>query len=249
MDVVLTPIEPVSMPKTIALLRNVPLFSLLEDKTLTQVAEAAQPVALERDQVLFFRGDASRGFYVVVQGRIKLYIDGPNGVEKVIETVGPGGTFGEAVMFLRQPYPVNTAALTPAEVLFIPRDVIERLLDANRDFCQRMLAGMAMRLRSLIHDIETYSVCSATQRVIGYLLQLLPEAGVATNDGPILLELPVQKYVLASRLNLKPETLSRVFSDLAAEGLLRTSGRKVWILDLEGLRAFAPQEAFLPPCR
>lgn len=236
------------MPHTL-LLRKVPLFSLLDTQLLQVLAEAAQEVELERDQVLFFRGDPANGFYVVVEGRIKLYLDGPNGAEKVVETVGPGGTFGEAVMFLGQPYPVNTAALTPAKLLWIPRETIHGLLRSNGDFCQRMLAGMAMRLRSLIHDIQTYSVCSATQRVIGYLLQLVPETESGATGDELLVELPVQKYVLASRLNLKPETLSRVFSDLAAEGLLRTSGRKVWILDLDRLRRFAPEDDFVPPCR
>lgn len=237
------------MTPAVALLRKVPLFSLLDTATLHHLAETAHEVALERDETLFFRGDPANGFYVVVEGRVKLFIDGPHGAEKVIETVGPTGTFGEAVMFLGQPYPVNTAALTPARLLWIPKQAIEQLLATNRDFCQRMLAGMAMRLRSLIHDIETYSLCSATQRVIGYLLQWVPETESASPGKELLIELPVQKYVLASRLNLKPETLSRVFSDLAAEGLVRTSGRKVWILDLERLRHFAPEEGFVPPCR
>jgi len=229
------------MRNKIELLQRVPLFALLQVDVLCQLAEAAKETALGKNEVLFFRGDPSSGFYVVVTGRIKLYLDGPLGVEKIVETVGPGGTFGEAVMFLGQSYPVNAAALTPSQLLWIPKERIDELIRENPGFCHQLLAALAMRLRSLIRDIESYSICTATQRVIGYLLSLLPPDVTKLNGQEIEITLPVQKYVLASRLNLQPETLSRVFNELTQQGLLRTSGRKIWITDPKRLFMEAPE--------
>ena len=90
-----------------------------------------------------------------------------------------------------------------------------------------MLAGMAMRLRTLVRDIEAYSLQSATQRVIGYLLQSCEQ-----ERGEAMIELPLPRYVIASRLNLTPETLSRVFHELTRQGVLRSEGRRVMVPDV-----------------
>ena len=212
-------------------LRRAALFTLLGEEELTTLARRCRPVQLERDEVLFLRGEPARGFYLVERGRIKLFLDSPSGAEKIVDTVGPGGTFGEAVMFLDQPYPVSTAALSDAELVFVPKDAVDELLESRPDFCRRMLAGMAMRLRTLVRDIEAYSLQSATQRVIGYLLQSCEQ-----ERGEAMIELPLPRYVIASRLNLTPETLSRVFHELTRQGVLRSEGRRVMVPDVGRLR-------------
>ncbi len=229
------------MRNKIEVLQRVPLLALLQADVLRQLAEAAKEAFLGKNEVLFFRGDPASGFYVVVTGRIKLYLDGPAGAEKIVETVGPGGTFGEVVMFLGQPYSVNAAALVPSQLFWIPKERIDELIREHPDLCHQMLAALAMRLRSLIRDIESYSICTATQRVIGYLISLLPPEASVLSEQEIEIVLPIQKYVLASRLNLQPETLSRVFSDLTQQGLLRTSGRKIWITHPKRLFEEAPE--------
>lgn len=218
-------------------LRRVALFALLDEEELEALARRCRPVQLARDEVLFLRGEPARGFYLVERGRIKLFLDSPSGAEKIVNTVGPGGTFGEAVMFLDQPYPVSTAALGEAELVFVPKEAVDELLERRPDFCRRMLAGMAMRLRVMVRDIEAYSLQTAAQRVIGYLLQSCEhERGEAT------IELPLPRYVIASRLNLTPETLSRVFHELAQQGVLRSEGRRVVVPDVGRLRDYGGRE-------
>lgn len=214
-------------------LRRAALFALLGEEDLTALARRCRPVRLARGEVLFFRGEPARGFYLVERGRIKLFLDSPAGAEKIVDTVGPGGTFGEAVMFLDQPYPVSTAALGDAELIFVTKDAVDELLESRPDFCRRMLAGMAMRLRTLVRDIEAYSLQTATQRVIGYLLQSWEQ-----ERGEAVIELPLPRYVIASRLNLTPETLSRVFHELAQQGVLRSEGRRVVVSDVGRLRDY-----------
>ncbi|WP_217995029.1 Crp/Fnr family transcriptional regulator [Methylogaea oryzae] len=82
--------------------------------------------------------------------------------------------------------------------------------------------------------MEAYSLHSSAQRVIGYLLEQCAEEG----DGQAELSLPTSKQVVASHLNLKPETLSRIFHDLAEAGLITVSGKQITIHDLRRLREF-----------
>lgn len=218
------------------ILAHLPLFQALSDTQIDQLAAAAREKRLERGASLFRRGDAAQGFYVVVFGRIKLALPSPTGNEKVVEIIGPRQSFGEAVMFLDRSYPVNAEALEDCLLLHIDSEIVTSLLTEDPSFARRMLAGLSLRLHSLIQDVESYSLRSSTQRVIGYLLQHCPDDGDAGDAASV--ELPTAKQVVASRLNLTPETLSRVFHELGRSGLIVVQGRMVSIPSVQRLREF-----------
>jgi CRP-like cAMP-binding protein len=174
------------------------------------------------------------GFYSVVYGQVKLAFASLQGAEKVVDIIAPGQSFGEAMMFLEKPYPVFAQALMDTMVLHIAKQVIFAALEADTRFARKMLAGLSIRLHSLIQDVEAYSLRSSIQRFIGFLVQ---QAGIS-NDQQVELELPASKHVIASRLNLTPETLSRVLHDLAEAGLITVKGRQITIHDVEQLSRF-----------
>ncbi|MDS4042071.1 MAG: Crp/Fnr family transcriptional regulator, partial [Candidatus Competibacter sp.] len=156
--------------------------------------------------------------------------------------VGPGQSFGEAVMFMERPCPVLAQALEDTRLLYIAKQGIFAAIDHDSAFARRMLAGLSMRLHGLIRDVEDYSLRSSTQRVIGFLLQL---AGTPAG-GPVEFELPASKHVIASRLNLTPETLSRVLHNLSESGQIAVKGRRIAVLDMARLRQF--DDSPRPPC-
>jgi len=216
---------PVDIP---TLLRQVSFFSELSGEDIDRVARYTRERQLEKGEVLFQRGDPVHGFYFVVSGQVKLAVSSAQGNEKVVEIISPLHSFGEAVMFLNRPYPVFAEALVPTHLLHIGQAVVSELIDQDSTFARKLLAGMAIRLHSMVQDVETYSLRSSMQRVIGYLLQL------ADNDehtGALDIELPTSKQVIASRLNLTPETLSRIFHDLAAAGLITVHGKHISLHD------------------
>jgi len=194
-------------------------------------------VRLDKGRQIFSKGDAVQGFHVVVYGQVKLFLPSVQGNEKVVEIIGPQQSFGEAVMFLGKPYPVSAEALADTLLLHVSRESILGLLETDTSFARRLLAGLSMRLHSLLLDVESYSLRSSTQRVIGFLLQH-SDAGEAESAEVLNLTLPTSKQVIASRLNLTPETLSRIFSELTARDLIEVQGRAIRILDVPRLRNF-----------
>ncbi len=216
-----------------ALLSRMPLFSALTPGQLAPINAATREKRLVKGEMLFQKGDPPKGFYVVVFGQIKLAFPSSQGNEKVVEIVGPRQSFGEAVVFMERPYPVFAEALTDSLLLHIAKEAVFKLLETDVSFARAMLAGMAMKLHSLISDVESYSLRSSAQRVIGYLLQHCPQEGECR--GRIEVTLPTSKQVIASRLNLTPETLSRIFHDLAADGLIEVHGRQIVIPDVARL--------------
>ena len=110
-------------------------------------------------------------------------------------------------------------------LVHVGQAIVTELIEQDSSFAMKLLAGMAIRLHGLIHDVETYSLRSSTQRVIGYLLQ------VADSDSPCEVALPTSKQVIASRLNLTPETLSRIFHDLVETGHISVQGKRITLHD------------------
>ncbi|PKO84937.1 MAG: Crp/Fnr family transcriptional regulator [Betaproteobacteria bacterium HGW-Betaproteobacteria-11] len=221
-------------PDPTQLLKCLPLFQELLPEQLQAIAAASRQRRLSRGGMLFQKGDPAHGFYVVVSGQIKLAFPSLQGNEKVIEILGPQQSFGEAVMFMGRPYPVFAEAMSESLLLCIGGEAVFALLERDPGFARRMLAGLSLRLHTLVQDIETYSQRSATQRLVGFLLQLYPQGASGSHE----IRLPASKQVIASRLNLTPETLSRIFHELSNSGVIEVHGKTVVIPDLTRLREY-----------
>jgi CRP-like cAMP-binding protein len=223
--------------KTQAFLRNLPLFRELAEEEIDRIAVGSRELRVRRSDVLFQKGDLSRGFHIVVYGQVKLLFVTPQGDEKVIEIMGPGQSFGEAIMFTDRPYPVTAQALVDSMLLHVSRDVVFDEIDRDPRFARRMIAGLSQRLHHLISDVEFYSLRSATQRVIGYLLRADSDHGEQAGNSMVV-TLPASKAVIASRLNITPEHFSRTLHELSEAGLIEVAGRSVRVPDLEKLKAY-----------
>lgn len=223
-----------SDPALLDLLSRLSLFSGLTPEQLDIICRGSYFVDLKKGEILFHQGDPVRGFFFVVRGQMQLAISTAEGAEKVVEIVTAMDSFGEAVVFEGLRYPVTAAALVPTTLLGISSSAVLDLLDKDPSFARRMLANMARRLRGLIRDVEAYSLHSSIQRVVGFLLH---EAESDTRSGKHAVILPAKKQVIASRLNIAPETLSRVLNDLSAAGLITVEGRRIILHDVPQLEA------------
>jgi CRP/FNR family transcriptional regulator, dissimilatory nitrate respiration regulator len=213
-------------------LARLPLFSDLAPAELDHIAAGTREVHAARGDILFQRGDPCMGFHTVLYGQVKLAFTSPQGGEKVVSIVGPGQSFGEALMFMEKSYIVYAQALTDSMLLHVTQSAVFEGLERDPKFARKMLAGLSRRLHGLISDVEAYSLHSGTQRVIGYLLK-----DEALEDGACI-ELQVNKTVIASRLNLTPEHFSRILHDLAGKNLIEVDGKRITILDLSRLRDY-----------
>jgi CRP-like cAMP-binding protein len=225
-------------PRVLDLLSHVAMFRGLSREDLARIAAGSTAIHAERGEILFQRGDPCTGFHSIAFGQVKLSISTPAGAEKVIEILGPGRSFGEAVMFTGGIYPVAATALADSLLLHVRSNVLFAELERDPQLARRMLAALSVRLHMMVRDVEAMTLHSASQRVIGYLARLEDEGGE-----PGVVTLPAQKSLVASALNLTPEYFSRILHDLAAEGLVRVDGRRIEILDAEGLRAYGARES------
>ncbi len=220
-----------------SLLANVPLFSTLQPAEIECITLGSIVLKAARGEILFHSGDTPSGFYVIVYGQIKLVFTSPQGMEKVVHLLGPGESFGEAVMFLDKPYLVSAQALADSLLIHVGKGEVLDEIERNPGFARKMLAGLSMRLHTLVRDVEAYSLRSGMQRVIGYLLQ--NDQGHSSEGDILRFHFPASKQIIASRLNISPETLSRILHDLSVACLIRVEGKQIEVLDIERLRTYS----------
>lgn len=219
------------IPRYLAVL---PLFSDMRPPELERLAGGCSLRRLGKGEHVFRVGDPCDEFHVTVVGQIRLYAVSPAGQEKVIQLVGPGNSFAEAVMFTGRPYLVAAQALTDALVLTVRKEAVLGEIDRDPRFALRMLAGLSRRLHGLVNDVQSYALQNGVQRVIGYLLHEQSMQGGAGAE-TVTVSLPVSKATIASRLSLTPEYFSRVLHEIEAAGLIEIDNRHIRILDVQQL--------------
>lgn len=219
-----------------ALLSHVPLFNGLVPEEIARVARGTREVHANKGDILFHKGDPCNGFHLIVYGQIKLAFTSSQGSEKVVEILTQGQSFGEAVMFMDKPYIVFAQALSDTLLLHIAKNAIFDELERDPRLGRKMLAGMSMRLHQVMMDVESYSLHSGKQRIASYLLRELEEQCEAKSERDVVVTLPTNKGVIASRLNLTQEHFSRILHELSDQGLIVVEGRRIHIPSVENLR-------------
>ncbi len=211
------------------------LFSSFSDREIEGLLDSCRIYQLDADAFLFRQDDQAERFFLVGDGQIKLFRTSVDGNEKVVEIITPGQTVAEAVLFMqRQRYPVNAQAIRPARVYGIDGAAYVALLETNPDASMRIIGDLSMRLHARLNDVVNLTQQNATYRVVRYLFSLLPRDA----ENGVLLTLNTPKQVIASRLSVKPETLSRIMANLAQQGIVEVKGREIVVKDIECLNSF-----------
>lgn len=220
-------------PVELQLLRKVPLFANLAPAILASLLADARAREVARGTLLFLQGDPADRFYVVLDGWVRLYRETPDGSEITIGLFARGESFAEAAVLTNGHFPVCAAAVEPGRLLLVPASSFLGALFADRGLCLNLMASMARRLQGFVRQIEALSRRSTVERLAAFLLKL-----AEGRSAPVTLALPLDKTLVAARLGMQPETLSRAFAKLRRLGV-ETNGPLVRIGDLEALRSLA----------
>ena len=216
-----------------ALLAALPLFSGMAREALRALLMDASVRRLPRHAMLFAQGDPAAHFFVVLSGWIKLFRIAPDGRETVIAAFARGESFAEAAGFAEGRFPVGAQVVEDARVLAVPAASFAARLRRQPELAFNMLASMSRHLRGLVREVEQRTVRSAAQRAGAFLLKLCP-----ADSGAAEIDLPTEKALVASRLGMRAETLSRAIAALRPVGV-RLRDRHAAIADVEALRRFA----------
>ena len=201
-------------PADLAVASQIPVFSGLKPEVLDVLLAQARVINLRPGSMLFRQGEPASSFFIIVEGWIKLFRITPAGDEAVLNVFGKGQSFAEAVTFTSGRYPAMASAVTRTRMILIPADHIVDCIRKMPEIAIAMIASTSQHLHLMISRVEQLSAQSGMQRVADFLLSLTPCV-----KGPCTLALPYDKSLIAGRLGLKPESLSRVFAKLRTVGV------------------------------
>lgn len=212
------------------LLARVPLFAGLDRPTLARLAGVARVTRAPRGCRLFAQGDEARVLHVLLDGQVGLFGKVEDqGDDTLIEILDAGEAFVAAAVLTGKPYLMAASALVPIRVLELPRQELLDDLRASPDLALAMLGSLARHFRLLVQEVKDLKLKSASQRLALYLLGL-----TGRRRGAAILRLPHNKGLIAARIGVRPETLSRAFAQLRALGVV-VDGHNVAIADLAAL--------------
>ena len=215
-------------------LKQVPFFSNLGDAPLGEIVRAAREKKVDKGQMIFFENDPCDGFYFVRSGSVKIYKMSPGGREHILHTFKAGSTFAEVPAFDDGLCPANAQAVENSVLLLIRRNDFEKVTRAYPEVAFGLLHHFAHWLRRFTLQLEELSLKDVGARLAGYLLRLADESGDETSEG-IVVHLKENQQEIASSIGTVREIVSRNLRKLQEMNLIRLKGRRLVVLDREGL--------------
>lgn len=209
---------------------SLPLFDGIQSHVLNRLLADSNPITRRRSTLLFGAGDVADCFYIVLDGAVKLFALAQDGRETIVEIFGPGTSFAEAAMLATGKFPLHAEVIEDASLIRVGRRAFMHTLHSDHSLAYRMLASLVKWNRRLATEIQDLKERTPWQRVAEFLL-----AQAGTSEGAAEIALPFNKEVLASRVGIRRESLSRVLGRLRSLGV-QTLGNAIRIEDVALLR-------------
>ena len=218
------------------IITRIAVFRSLKPETIEHVIAPATAVVLSPHETLFRQGDPAKAFFIMIDGWVKLYRVTMSGEETVVNILTRGGSYAESHALTGARYPATAEAVSNARVVRIPADHVIRCIRESPDIALAMIASASQHLHHLVQLIEQLKAQSGVQRVAEFLASLAP-----VESGACDIALPYDKVLIAARLGLKPESLSRAFAKLRSVGVA-VHASHVAVSDVGKLHRLATEE-------
>jgi CRP/FNR family transcriptional regulator len=192
--------------------------------------DALLPAAVPAGTPLFHPGDAARGFVVVLDGRVDVFLTGPTGREILLYAVEPGGSCVQTTLGLLggEDYTGEAVAARDSEIVLIPRALFLSLMDTSPAFRTFVFGAFATRMQGMMHLLERVAFQKVEARLALALLDIAEEGEVLATQAD-----------LAVRIGSAREVVSRRLDAFARAGLVAAERGRVRLTDLPALRRLA----------
>lgn len=233
------------MKKLCDVLSDTTLFAGLTHELFHSYCNKTTIRLVWKGEVLFNEGDPCTGIGLIMEGQLAMQKYSSSGDFATIELLGPGDIFGEYMIFgTRKNYTVTIEAVTNSKIIFITREMLMSILSQSPGVMNNFLTILSDRIQAQNRRISLLSQKSLRQKIANYLLELLRDQLEKEGESPKTIrktvstqavELPVSKEVVSRLLAMPRPSFSRELISMERDGLIRVSGRVIWLLDLDGL--------------
>ena len=197
-----------------------PLATLGED-ALKDLAPHGSARSYPKNAVIINEGDETDSLYVLLAGRVKVYVSDEDGKEVVLSTMREGSYFGELVLD-GGPRSASVMALEPCRCFVIPMSEIEQLLAKNPLFARHLIHLLIAKTRSLVKQVRDL----ALKDVYGRFAKFIDESAVE-QDGARIVPDRLTQSDIAERIGGSREMVNRIVKDLTAGGYISVDAKQI----------------------
>ena len=231
-----------SLDYRLKIIGRLPFFRHLPSEVIVEINRLFEDRDVPAEQAIYFEGDPGEHLYLVAMGKVKLLRHTGAGRDVLLDILRGGEYFGSLALLGGRGYTDTAVAQTDCCILQISSSNFEKILNHYPDVSLKVLQAVGQRLAELQEIVKQLSVYSAEQRIAAALIRLAKKMGEQKEEG-MLIQLPFSRQDLAAMTGATVETVSRVMSRFADEGLVTTGRKWVELRDLQGLERIATEAA------
>lgn len=208
-----------------------PLFRDASPQIVAALAKRGVEVSYPANGVLFLTGSQPRGWFIVVEGKVRV-VRGAAARQHVIHTEGPGGTLGEVPLFTQGTHPATGIAAEPTRCVLFDRPSLEAAIAEAPGIAFLLASRLAFRAERLVERLHERSATNVQTRLIEFLLSRPPSRSSPT------ISLGMTQQALAEDLGTVREVLARELRTLVKRGWIESlGGGRYSLVDTKSLRA------------
>ncbi len=212
-------------------LEHVPFLSHVPSHLRAELIRDAVVKTYAKSGLLFTHNEPAENIYILLDGMVNISLYHEDGSQVLIETITPVRTFAIAAVFLQGKYPATAEYTAGSRLIILPQSLFLKRLEQSPETAFSILGSLALWERTFTSQLDNLKLNNASQRVIRYILEHVPD----DVTGAYTLELPIDKGMLAKKLGIKKESLSRLLADLAKHGITNAP-KTVHIASVSDLR-------------
>jgi len=188
-----------------------------------EVADGAIVRTFPKNTIVVTEGDRSDSLYVILSGRVKVFVSDEQGKDLVLNIQGPGEYFGELALD-EGPRSASVATMEPCKMAVIANDVLREFLARHPEAALQLIRGLIGRTRHMTESLKNLALLDVYGRVAKLLLELATEV-----DGRLVIDLRLTQQEIADRVSASREMVSRILKDLSVGGYIANEGGKIVI--------------------
>jgi CRP/FNR family cyclic AMP-dependent transcriptional regulator len=196
---------------------------ILGEAELKTITQRALTRAFPKNTVVVTEGDRTDSLYIVVSGRVKVYVSDEKGKEIVLNEAGPGEYFGE-LMLEEGPRSASVMTLEPTRFLVVPKEDFREFVARSPEFALHLIRKLIRRVRALTNDVKSLALMDVYGRVARMLLDLAVE-----RDGTLVIEDRPTQQEMANRVGASREMVNKILKDLNEGGYIAVERDRITI--------------------
>jgi CRP/FNR family cyclic AMP-dependent transcriptional regulator len=206
------------------MIKNIPIFADLPARDLRAIAERAVCKVFPRHTILIVEGDRTDSLYVLIRGKVKVYLSDDQGKEVILNTLGPGEYFGELALLDEEPRSASVMTQEPTEVAIISKEDFDRCLSENPSIAINLIRVLSQRIRSLTGNVRDLALLDVYGRVTRLLLRL-----AEGKEGKLVIPQRLTHQEIANMVGASREMVTRIFRDLTSGGYITVTNKVIRI--------------------